>query len=161
MLLHAARLPDAARIAAAAGVATMLLAGVVAGIATGPAGAQLRQPRVVCSMADHSFLVDLAVPLQADGSPDRRGMDGSLDIHHQKLSQERRRWSLARRQPTQLWLHANDLRLKLVLGTGDELMEVVIETMRRSPFDAEYAGSIALRAAEGVRLAGRITCAAE
>lgn len=125
----------------------------------GPSVAQPRpQPTISCSVSDHSFLLELVVPLRPDGSADPRGMQGSLDIHHQKLPLERRRWSLDKRQPTQLWLLGNELRVRLMLGIGEQLMDVVIETARRSQLDSEFAGNISLRSAEGVRLTGRITC---
>ena len=156
-----ARIRRATSDRAALCLAAAALAAALATVAPLPAAAQQRQAQLSCALADHNFLLDLVLPLRPDGGADARGMQGRLEISHQKLPHERRQWSLDRRQPTQLWLHDRDLRLRLVLGLGEALLDITIEATRRQTGDAEYAGTITLRAAEGVRLTGRITCAAD
>lgn len=146
---------------------TMLRAGAaaawaLAGAASAPSAlAQYRDPLVVCEVRDYNLALDLEMPLKRDGSgtPADDGMRGRLQILHQKVANERRDWSLDKRRPTQFWLVGNDLKLRLMLGLGEELIDLVIEARRKGEDDSDYAGTFRLNTAEGVRVTGRIGCA--
>jgi hypothetical protein len=144
---------EVARLGATAlACAALLVAGTV------PAAAQ-RGPMLACAVADHSIALDLMLPLASDGSGagTKAGLSGSLEIHHYKVARERRRWSLDGRQPTQLWNHGNDLKLRLMLAPGENLVDLVIETRRR-PDAGAHMGGFRLETGEGVRVEGRIEC---
>lgn len=131
-----------------------------AGLAVGGTQAEaFQQPPVLsCSVSDHNLLLDLVLRLGTGGAADPAGMEGQLQIHHPKLAHERRRWSLDKRQPAQLWLNGNELRLRIVLGAGDGLVVLLIETQRRNAADSAYAGAWTLVTAETPRLTGRVSC---
>lgn len=124
------------------------------------AAAQYRVPTVYCSTRDHNLAFDLELPLRTDGSnaAAAAGLAGSLEIIHQKVPAERRSWSLDKRQPAQFWLTGNDLKLRLVLGTGENLVDLIIEAQRRAANESNYAGNFRLEMAEGVRVTGRVGC---
>jgi hypothetical protein len=122
--------------------------------------AQYRVPTVYCSTRDHNMALDLELPLRNDGSraAAASGFAGDLEIIHQKMPADRRRWSLDKRQPAQFWLTGNDLKLRLLLGTGENLVDLVIEAQRRAANESIYAGNFRLETAEGVRVTGRMSC---
>ena len=126
-----------------------------------PAQSQSRTPSVSCTVADHNIALELLLPLKPDLSraPAPAGMQGNLEIHHQKLPRERRSWSLDDRQPTQMWLQGLDLKLRLLLDP-ETLVDLIIEAQRRALVDTSYAGHFRLETAEGVRVTGRIACEA-
>jgi len=143
-------------VAAAFGLAGGLGVGLCTG---GDAGAQVRTPSVSCTVADGNMTLDLYLPLAMDGSgvAASAGMTGSLEIHHSKVPKERRRWSLDGRQPSQFWNLGPEMRLRLILAPGEQLIDLVIETATRQG-DGVYYGNFRLETAEGVRVTGRLQC---
>lgn len=119
--------------------------------------AQVRTPSISCQVADSNIVLDLLLPITPEGGPAKSGLRGSMEIHHFKVPKDRRRWSLDGRQPTQMWHVGNDLRLRLVLASGDDLVDLVIETQRRPDAGANI-GTFRLETAEGVKVQGRIEC---
>jgi hypothetical protein len=83
-------------------------------------------------------------------------MQGTLEIHHQKEPKERRLWSLDGKRPVQFWNQGGELKMLLVLGTGDDAILVVIETAQRQG-ETDYTGAFRLTA-PGVRLTGKLAC---
>jgi hypothetical protein len=120
-------------------------------------GAHSRQPSIGCQIADTNVVLDLHLPLAADGSGNAaRGMRGSLEIHHPKVRRDRRSWPLEDRLPAQFWNWGGDLRIRLLLAAGEQLVDFVIET-RQQPA-GPHAGMFRLETAEGVKVTGRVTC---
>ncbi len=123
-----------------------------------PITAQNRIPAISCEAADFNLMMRLYLPLLADGSgiPGTQGMQGQVEITHQKVAKDRRLWSLEGKRPVMFWNRDDELRMLLQLGVGDAAIRIVIET-RRLPTDYEYRGSFAIEASE-VRLKGRLAC---
>src|SRR5690606_10291607 len=73
----------------AAGVAVAVM------LAAMPVAARSYRPAVSCEVSDFSMMLRLYMPLVRDGSgsPDEKGMEGSLEIRHQKVPKERRFWT--------------------------------------------------------------------
>ena len=133
------------------------LAGVGA-LAAVAAVAQPRQPSAACRIADSNIVLDLFLPLSRDGSGNAaRGMRGTLEVHHQKVAKDRRQWSLEEKLPAQFWNVGKDFRVRLLLGTGEQLLDLVIETQARGDMGG-HAGTFRLEAAEGVKVQGRAEC---
>ena len=125
-----------------------------------PALAQPAGPAAICRVADGNITLDLILPLARDYSGNAaRGMRGELQINHQKMSKDRRRWALDDRLPAQFWNVGNNLNIRLLLGTGEQLIDLVIETQRRQS-QLEHTGTFRLETAEGVKVQGRIDCTA-
>jgi hypothetical protein len=143
-------------IAATLGLAGGLGVGLCGG---GGTSAQIQVPSVACTVADSNMTLDLYMPLAMDGSgvAATTGMTGSLEIHHSKVPKQRRRWSLDGRQPSHFWNLGSEMRLRLILAPGEELIDLVIETANRQG-DGVYAGNFRLQTAEGVRVTGRLQC---
>ena len=130
---------------------------VCAFVTAAQVSAQLRAPSVGCQVADTNVALDLFLPLARDGSGNAaRGMRGTLEIHHQKLPRERRTWTLDDRLPAQFWNVAGELRIRLLLGQGEQLVDVVIEA-RQSPA-GPHTGTFRLETGEGVKVVGRVAC---
>ena len=128
--------------------------------ASAPAVAQPAGPAAICRVADSNITLDLILPLARDNSGNAaRGMRGELQINHQQMSRDRRRWLLDDKLPAQFWNMGNDLRIRLLLGTGDQLVDLVIEAQRRQS-QSEHTGVFRLETAEGVKVQGRIECTA-
>jgi len=140
-------------------VAAEMIAGLALGFIT-PASAQIYRPAVSCEVADFSMTLHLYMPLAYDksGSPGDAGMEGSLEIHHQKVPKERRIWSLDGKRPVQFWNRDGDLKIMLVLGGGEEAIHLVIDTRQRRGED-EFVGAFRLTTPE-VSLSGRLACQA-
>lgn len=120
--------------------------------------AQYRDEVISCRVFESNIALDLTIPLARDGSGNAsRGMRGTLDIHHQKVSRERRHWDLADKLPAQFWNWGNDMKVRLLLGTGGQLVDLVIDTQQR-PGQQVHAGSFKLETGEGVRVTGRLEC---
>lgn len=141
---------------------TAFLVVSVAALATmtpSPARAQIYRPAASCEVADFSMTLRLYLPLSEDGtgSPGRDGMQGTLDIHHQKIARDRRLWSLDGKRPAQFWNREGQLKLLLVLGPADDPVTLLIDTQRREGTN-DYNGSFRLTLGE-VRLTGRLACA--
>ena len=136
--------------------------GVAAALAlASPTLGQPYQPSVACRVADTNITFDLYLPLAKDGSGNvARGMRGELQIQHQKMPLNRRRFALDDKLPAQFWNVGNDLKIRLLLGTGDELVDLVIEVQRNAP-GIDNNGVFRLVTAEGVKVQGRIGCAAD
>lgn len=143
---------------ARAALAALLAAGL--GMAAGAPAESRYTPAVSCEVADFSMTLRLYMPLSRDrtGSPGDEGMKGSLEIHHQKVSKERRVWSLDGKRPAQFWNRDRELKLMLLLGSREDLITLVIETKGR-PGEAEQAGEFRLVTSE-VNLSGRLACRA-
>lgn len=120
--------------------------------------AQIPPPAVTCEVADFSMTLSLYLPLSRDGtgSVGEQGMQGSLEIHHQKVPKESRRWSLDGKRPAQFWNQGDELKILVVLGTAEDRITLAIDTLRR-PSDSEHIGSFRLNAS-AVRLSGRLAC---
>ncbi len=133
--------------------------GLIAGFSLpGRASAQFYQPQVSCRISDSNIALDMAIPLARDGSGNAsRGMQGTLAIHHQKVARERRNWDLNDKLPAQFWNLGNEMKVRLLLGTGGQLVDLVIDTQQR-PGQQVHTGNFRLETAEGVRVAGRLEC---
>lgn len=130
-----------------------------AALAVSPTSGQIRPPSISCAVSDTNMHLDLFLPLGFDGAVAKTGLQGALDIHHYKVAKERRRWQLDGRMPTQMWYVGNDLKLRLTLVPGENLVDLIIDTQRR-PDGAIHMGNFRLETGEGVRVTGRIECTA-
>lgn len=131
--------------------------GAIAGLLiASPAVAQ--QPAVSCEAADFTMSMRLYLPLTAEvgGAPGAAPMQGTVELHHQKIPRERRSWSLDGKRPAQFWNQGRDLKMVLLLGTGGDQISIVIETARRME-GGEHSGEFRLIAPE-VRLSGKLAC---
>ena len=129
----------------------------IAVLTNAPAPAQQRIPSVGCQVSDSNVTLDLYMPLSKDGSGNAaRGMRGMLEIHHQKLPKDRRSWPLDEKLPAQFWNWGNDLKIRLLLGTGEQLIDFIIETKRVQA--GPHTGNFRLETGEGVKVVGRIEC---
>lgn len=117
-----------------------------------------QQPAATCEVADFSMTMRLYLPLDSGplGSPGSEPMQGTLEIHHQKVPKERRAWSLDGKRPAQFWNQGGEFKMLLVLGTGDEAITIVIDTAQRRN-EIEYTGAFRL-AAPGLKLTGKLAC---
>ena len=123
-----------------------------------PTLAQPYQPAVLCRVADNNIVLDLYLPLSKDGSGNAaRGMRGELQINHQKMPPNRRRYALDDKLPAQFWNVGNEFRVRLMPGLGEELVDLAIET-QRNPQSGEHTGIFRLQTAEGVKVQGRLAC---
>lgn len=143
--------------------ASLALSAALVALATiMPAGtsAQIYRPAVSCEVADFSMTLNLYLPLAFDrsGAPGDGAMEGTLDINHQKVPKEFRRWSLNGKRPVQFWNRDGELKMMLVLGSGDGRVQLVIDTKQRRG-EQEYVGEFHLTASD-VRLTGRLACQA-
>ena len=131
---------------------------VICGLAVAPLSAQVYRPAVSCEVADFSMTMRLYLPLAYDGSgsPAGDGMEGSLEINHQKVPTDRRRWSLDGKRPVQFWNQDGELKMMLALGPADDPIRLLIETKRRQGED-QYVGEFRLLTSE-VKLSGRLAC---
>jgi hypothetical protein len=136
------------------------MSAVSAGLAIAAAGLANAQapPAVACEIADFNVVLNLYMPLGNDGSgvPAPGSMQGTLEIHHQKVPKAQRRWSLDGKSPAQFWNHNDDLRIMLLLGSGEDRVRLVIDARRQDSGD--HRGTFRLEAA-GVRVTGRLACA--
>ncbi len=119
-----------------------------------------RGPAVACDVADFNIALRFHLPLLADGSgaPAPGGLQGTLEIYHQKVDKESRSWLLDGRQPSQFWNADGELKMQLLLGAGEDRIGLVIDTRRRDDF-GPYVGTFRLEAG-GVRVVGRLACTA-
>ena len=117
-----------------------------------------QQTAVSCEVADFTMTMRLYLPLTPGplGSPGSDPMQGTLEIHHQKVPKERRLWSLDGKRPAQFWNQGGELKMLLVLGTGDDAISIVIETAQRQS-ETEHTGAFRLLA-PGVKLTGKLAC---
>jgi hypothetical protein len=127
-------------------------------LCTAPTIAKIYRAADSCEVADFSMTMRLYLPLAYDGSgsPAGDGMEGSLEINHQKVPKDRRRWSLDGKRPVQFWNQDGELKMMLVLGPADDPVRLLIETKRRSGED-RYVGDFRLLTSE-VKLSGRLAC---
>jgi hypothetical protein len=104
-------------------------------------------------------VLDMFLPLAVDGTGNLGGpVRGKLEIYHQKIPRERRLWSLNGRAPSQFWNVGPDLRIRVVIGAGAEIIDLVIEAQQRSGGPEDRNGSFKLETGEGVRVSGRVSC---
>ncbi len=130
---------------------------ILAWVAT-PTFAQPYQPSVSCRATDNNIVLELYLPLSKDGSGNAaRGMRGELQINHQKMPPDRRRFTLDDKLPAQFWNVGNDLKIRLMLGFGEQLVDLVIEQQRHAQA-ADNTGTFRLQTAEGVKVQGRLSC---
>jgi hypothetical protein len=129
---------------------------IAAWIASAPAHAQ--QAAVSCEVADFSMTMRLYLPLAPGtyGSPGSEPMQGTLEIHHQKVPKEQRLWSLDGKRPLQFWNQGGELKMLFVLGAAEDAITIVIDTAQRLG-EAEHTGVFRLTA-PGVKLTGRLAC---
>ena len=140
----------------AAAVTIGLVCGLSLPLATSQA--QFRDEVISCRVSESNISLDMTIPLARDGSGNAsRGMQGTLDIHHQKMARERRHWNLGDKLPAQFWNWGNDMKVRLLLGTGAQLVDLVIDTQQR-PGQQVHTGNFKLETAEGVRVVGRLEC---
>ncbi|MDX2157189.1 MAG: hypothetical protein SFW09_11830 [Hyphomicrobiaceae bacterium] len=123
-----------------------------------PAPAAGQVPAVGCEVADFNIVLKLYIPLAPDGSgsPGAGGMQGSLEIFHQKVPKERRLWSLDGKRPAQYWNHDGEFKLQLLLGSGDDRISLVLDTRRRQD-TGEHMGGFRLETG-AVKVTGRLAC---
>lgn len=115
---------------------------------------------VYCSARD----TNLDLKLQASVDP-RAGegvvpgsLKGVLQVHHQKVPRDRRAWPLDGRSIAQYWNVGGELKLRLLLQSGDDAVDLIIETRSRPGSAGDYAGSFRLETTDGVRVTGRVEC---
>lgn len=122
--------------------------------------AQLYRPAVTCEIADFSMTLRLSLRLADDGtgSPGRDGLQGSLEIHNQKMPRDRRLISLDGKRPAQFWNRDGQLKMLLVLGPADDPVTLLIDTIKRDAA-GDHSGSFRLSFGD-VRLTGRLACMA-
>ncbi len=127
------------------------------------ATAAIAHAEVGCRVADYNLTLDLLLPTANDGSGSASGpMQGTLQINHQRVPKERRQWSLENRAPAQFWNTGGDLKLRIMFGAGDSVVDLVIDTQQqRGATDARRTGTFRLETGEGVRVIGRIECSAD
>jgi hypothetical protein len=83
-------------------------------------------------------------------------MQGTLEIHHQKVPKDQRLWSLEGKRPAQFWNRDGELKLMLLLGPVTDRITVVIEAAQRQGY-LEHLGSFRLVTGD-VSLTGRLAC---
>lgn len=138
------------------GLARLAIACVVLGAMSGAARAGIG---IECHASESNVALDFILPLARDGSGNIQGpMQGALNIQHQKLPRERRLWSLDDRRPSQFWNVGGDLRIRVVIGSGTEIIDLVVEAQQRSGAPEERSGWFKIETGEGVRATGRIVC---
>lgn len=135
------------------------LSPAVMGMLAGAANAQSYMPAVGCEVSDFSMAMSLHMPLSPDGSgaPGAQAMQGTLEIRHPKIPKDKSRWSLDGRKPAMFWNRGGDLKMLILLGTGEEMISIVIETSNRQG-GGEHSGSFKLETRD-VKLTGRLACA--
>ena len=123
----------------------------------GPARSQ--QAGASCEVADFTMTMRFYIPLTSshNGSPTTEPMQGSLELHHQKIPKERRLWSLDGKRPAQFWNLDGTLKVLFLLGSAEEQISILIETAQRMA-NGEYTGTFRLVAGD-LRLSGRLACA--
>lgn len=138
----------------------LVAAGLIAAAtsAKAPVSAQNYRPAVSCEVSDFSMMLRLYVPLAFDGSGalGEDGMEGSLEIRHQKVPKDRRFWSLDGKRPIQFWNRDGELKMMLTLGPADDRIRLVIDTRQRRG-ERQYIGAFHLLTSE-VTLTGRLAC---
>lgn len=124
--------------------------------ATLPARAQ--QAGASCEVADFTMTMRFYIPLTSgqNGSPAAEPMQGSLDIHHQKIPKERRSWSLDGKRPAQFWNYGGTLKVLFLLGSEPEHISILIETAQVMA-SGEYTGTFRLLTGD-LKLSGRLAC---
>lgn len=122
-----------------------------------PAAAQV--PAIGCEVSDFSLEMRLYMPLSPDGLgvPGSEGMQGTVDIRHSKIPVQHRRWSLDGRKPAMFWNRGGELKMLLLLGTGEARISIVIETSNKVG-GGEHTGNFRLES-NAVKLTGRLACA--
>lgn len=137
---------------------TALIAIIASAAILAPTRARAYEEAIACRLSETNITLDLLLPLARDGSGNAaRGMRGTLDIHHQKMAHDRRHWQLSDKLPAQFWNWGKDMKLRLLLGTGDQLLDLVIDTQQRQGYSI-HSGTYKLETSEGVRVTGRIEC---
>jgi hypothetical protein len=133
--------------------------GLIGLVPAGEAAAQ-QGPAVVCEVADFNIALRLYLPLQRDGSgaPAPGGLQGTLEIFHQKVAKESRSWLLDGRQPSQFWNVDSELKMQLLFGSGEDRIRLLIDARRREDV-GQHVGTFRLEAGS-VRVVGRLACTA-
>jgi hypothetical protein len=121
-----------------------------------PAWTQPRAPAVGCEVADYNLMLRLYLPLAPDGSGAPAEMQGTLEVLHQKVPKDQRLWSLEGKRPAQFWSQGDELKLLILLGSGESLIRLVIETQRREQY-GEHTGTFRLERGQ-VKVTGRLAC---
>lgn len=127
-------------------------------LGTGEAAAQAYEPALSCEVADFSMTLRLFMPLSPDGtgSPGAAGMQGTVELHHQKVPKDRRLWSLDGKRPAQFWNRDRQLKILLVLGPASDPISLVIDTVQRD-MTGDHRGEFFLMFG-GTRLTGKLAC---
>lgn len=148
------------RLTAAGTIAAAAVVFSLSSFAAARASAQIYRPAVSCEVADFSMTLRLYLPLSYDrtGSPGDGGMEGSLEIHHQKVPKDRRLWSLDGKRPVQFWNRDGEMKMMLTLGGADDPIHVLIDTRQRRG-EQDFVGEFRLLSSE-VKLSGRLACQA-
>lgn len=125
-----------------------------------PAVAQ-NTPSVGCEVSDFSMAMTLYLPLAADGSGGlsavaTQALQGTLELRHSKIPPERRHWKLDGRKPAMFWNRGGELKILLLLGTGEEQISIVIETSNKHNA-GEHVGNFRIES-NVVKLTGRVAC---
>ena len=130
----------------------------IAGLIAASTAMAQNAPAITCEVADFTMTMRLYLPLVSggSGSPGEAGMQGTLEIHHQKVPKERRFWSLDGKRPAQFWNQEGQLKMLLLLGLGEDAISILIDTAQRQG-DGEYTGAFRL-VAPGVKLTGKLAC---
>lgn len=122
--------------------------------------ARAQQAGASCEVADFTMTMRFYIPLTSglNGSPTAEPMQGSLEIHHQKIPKERRLWSLDGKRPAQFWNFGGTLKILFLLGSEPEQISILIETAQVMT-SGEYTGTFRLVTGD-LKLSGRLACVA-
>ncbi len=126
-------------------------------LATVSAPASAQVPAVGCEVSDFSMALSLFMPLMPDGTgaPGSQGMQGTVELRHSKIPKDKSRWTLDGRKPAMYWNRGGELKVLILLGSGDGLISISIEASNKQGGD--HIGSFRLETGE-VKLTGRLAC---
>jgi hypothetical protein len=130
---------------------------VLAAIAS---SARAQQGEIYCGISDSNAELKLLTKVQPGGGQGAipGALNGTLDIHHQKVPRERRNLVLDKRAFAQFWNYASELKLRIFIAHDDGSTDLVVDTKVRPGTDGDYAGNFRLETSDGVRVTGRVEC---
>jgi hypothetical protein len=133
---------------------------VIVAFAAIASSAQAQQGEIYCGISDSNVELKLLTKVQPGGGQGAipGALNGTLDIHHQKVPRERRNLVLDKRAFAQFWNYASELKLRIFIAHDDGSTDLVVDTKVRPGTDGDYAGNFRLETSDGVRVTGRVEC---
>jgi hypothetical protein len=133
---------------------------VIVVLAAAASSARAQQGEIYCGISDSNVELKLLTKVQPGGGQGTipGSLNGTLDIHHQKVPRERRNLSLDKRAFAQFWNYAGQLKLRIFIAHDDGSTDLVVDTKVRPGTDGDYAGNFRLETSDGVRVTGRVEC---